>query len=206
MIQQQRHPPPTEQRIFSFISPHLSSHPQLLQISRTTSHQPPLHLPKPTTIMCSSDIFLGLLAILFPPIAVWVKSGICSADSLINIALCCLGFIPGLLHAWYIIAKYPEESSYYETIPQDSENGRVTYYYVSGQAQQAQGDPAQGSRGQWNQQGGQQQQRGYGTQGPMNAQSSQGGASGGVEGSGSAQGGVPPSYEQAVKGDHKVQT
>jgi hypothetical protein len=31
---------------------------------------------------------------------VWIKRGICTADSLINIALCCLGYIPGLLHAW----------------------------------------------------------------------------------------------------------
>ena len=29
-----------------------------------------------------------------------------------------LGYIPGLLHAWYIIAKYPEEVSGYEPIPQ----------------------------------------------------------------------------------------
>ncbi len=42
-----------------------------------------------TAIMCGSDIFLGLIAILFPPLAVWVKRGICSGDSLINIALCC---------------------------------------------------------------------------------------------------------------------
>jgi uncharacterized membrane protein YqaE (UPF0057 family) len=38
--------------------------------------------------MCGSDIFLGLIAVIFPPLAVWVKRGICSADSLINIALC----------------------------------------------------------------------------------------------------------------------
>jgi hypothetical protein len=31
---------------------------------------------------------------------VWVKRGICSADSFINIALCCLGYLPGLIHAW----------------------------------------------------------------------------------------------------------
>lgn len=48
--------------------------------SATHSHQP--------LKMCGSDIFLGLVAILFPPLAVWVKRGICSADSLINIALC----------------------------------------------------------------------------------------------------------------------
>lgn len=49
--------------------------------------------------MCGSDICLGIIAILFPPFAVWVKRGLCSADSLINIALCILGFLPGLLHA-----------------------------------------------------------------------------------------------------------
>ncbi|PMB73697.1 Plasma membrane proteolipid 3 [Beauveria bassiana] len=64
--------------------------------------------------MCSADIFLGVLAILFPPLPVWVKRGICSADSLINILLCLLGFIPGMLHAWYIIAKFPEPPYEYE--------------------------------------------------------------------------------------------
>ncbi|KAK4463186.1 hypothetical protein QBC42DRAFT_174157 [Cladorrhinum samala] len=58
--------------------------------------------------MCSSDVFLSLLAILFPPLPVWVKRGICSADSLINILLLILGYIPGLIHAWYIIFKHPE--------------------------------------------------------------------------------------------------
>lgn len=28
-------------------------------------------------------------------------------DSLINILLCVLGYLPGLIHSWYIIAKYP---------------------------------------------------------------------------------------------------
>jgi len=73
--------------------------------------------------MCdSSDVFLAFLAILFPPIAVWVKRGICSADSLINIALCCLGFLPGLLHAWYIISSYPDPG--YEQVQQEE---RVVY-------------------------------------------------------------------------------
>ncbi|KAF7563365.1 hypothetical protein G7046_g768 [Stylonectria norvegica] len=112
--------------------------------------------------MCSADIFLAFLAILFPPLpgtlplsshprhgpfaniytntpfAVWVKCGICSADSLINILLCVLGFIPGLLHAWYIIARYPEPAYEYEAVP-DREGGRVTYVYV--QAPQGQGQP-----------------------------------------------------------------
>jgi uncharacterized membrane protein YqaE (UPF0057 family) len=83
---------------------------------------------------CSSDIFLGFLAILFPPLPVWVKSGLCSADSLINILLCLLGFIPGLLHAWYIIAKHPEPDYTYSRIPENPEAGhRVTYIVVSPQ-------------------------------------------------------------------------
>ncbi|MCJ1451448.1 hypothetical protein MMC28_001785 [Mycoblastus sanguinarius] len=143
--------------------------------------------------MCSGDIFLGLLAILFPPI-VWIKSGICTADSLINILLCTLGYLPGLLHAWYIISLYPEPSDYeYETIPQDQgENGRVTYYYVnhrpSGEALRTQGLPTQG-----------QQHSGYGTVNAMRVPpppQQQGGE-------GPSEGGVPPSYEQAIKGDHK---
>ncbi|KAI4227705.1 MAG: hypothetical protein L6R36_002192 [Xanthoria steineri] len=84
---------------------------------------------------CTSDILLGVLAIIFPPIAVWIKSGLCTIDSLINILLCMLGYIPGLLHAWYIIAKYPEENehgtAYERAYGGDLENRHVTYYYVN---------------------------------------------------------------------------
>ncbi|KAF3929626.1 hypothetical protein ABW20_dc0101271 [Dactylellina cionopaga] len=77
--------------------------------------------------MCSADCFLAVLAVLFPPVAVWVKRGVCSADSIINVALLCLGYLPGLLHAWYIIAKYPDPYSYsYEPI--EGGNQRVYYY------------------------------------------------------------------------------
>ncbi|KAI9723995.1 MAG: hypothetical protein M1812_000713 [Candelaria pacifica] len=152
--------------------------------------------------MCSSDIFLGLIAILFPPIAVWIKRGICSADSLINLALCCLGFFPGLLHAWYIIAAYPETD--YDSIPQDqdAESGTVTYYYVN---QQGGGAGAQ-----------QQQQRGYGTNDSMQGQQVGGGGQNkplqqhpqqqNYLPSAGPSAGVPPSYEQAVRGDNKVQS
>ncbi|KAI9730355.1 MAG: hypothetical protein M1834_005865 [Cirrosporium novae-zelandiae] len=135
--------------------------------------------------MCGSDIFLGLLAILFPPIAVWVKRGICSADSLINIALCCLGFLPGLIHSWYIIARYPESDYDYDTVPQDSEEGRVTYYYVnrvpSHQEQQPPQHPPM-------------PQQNYGSIDQVANQSNEGPSQG-----------VPPSYDQAIRGDNKVQ-
>ncbi|ROW16854.1 hypothetical protein VPNG_01525 [Cytospora leucostoma] len=79
--------------------------------------------------MCTGDFFLGFLALLFPPLPVWVKCGLCSADSLLNLLLCMLGYVPGLLHAWYIIAKYPEPVGYYGE--DDSESGRVAYVIVN---------------------------------------------------------------------------
>lgn len=123
-----------------------------------------------------------------------------------------LGFIPGLLHAWYIIAKYPEPPEDYEALHGDGGEGRVTYYYV------AQG-PVPSQHQQQNQQGHKQQpQRGYGTtnenmrvEGPKHdgRHSQQQQESGVLEEGRDAQGssaGVPPSYEQAVRGDHKIQT
>ncbi|KAI6247327.1 Plasma membrane proteolipid 31 [Erysiphe necator] len=77
--------------------------------------------------MNDSDIFLGLIAILFPPFPVWVKRGLCSADSLINICLCALGGIPGILHAWYIISKY---SHHDQGRLSDTESARITRYIV----------------------------------------------------------------------------
>ncbi|KAF2850123.1 UPF0057-domain-containing protein, partial [Plenodomus tracheiphilus IPT5] len=44
------------------------------------------------------------LAIWLPFVAVFLRRG-CSADLLINILLDCLGWIPGVIHAWYIISK-----------------------------------------------------------------------------------------------------
>ncbi|KAF6229108.1 hypothetical protein HO133_007222 [Letharia lupina] len=149
--------------------------------------------------MCSGDICLGLLAILFPPIAVWIKSGICTADSLINILLCTLGYLPGLLHAWYIISLYPEPDDYeYQTIPSDQgENGRVTHYYVNHQpSNEALRQQNQPHGGQHMYVPGPQQQRGYGTVPQQEGQQA---------GGESAQGGVPPSYEQAIQGDNKLQ-
>ncbi|KAF2188285.1 UPF0057-domain-containing protein [Zopfia rhizophila CBS 207.26] len=169
--------------------------------------------------MCGTDCFLMLLSVLFPPIGVWVKRGICSADSLINIALCCLGFLPGLLHAWYIILQYPDPYDY-EGL-HDGErggDGSVTYYYV----QHGPAPPRQGHG-----------QRSYGTVGSQpsggqflgqqtgvvnafpqpkpkpNAQPQNGVAGQEVQGQ---QGGEssrpaenPPTYADVIKGDHKVQ-
>ncbi|WVQ98486.1 hypothetical protein IAU59_005612 [Kwoniella sp. CBS 9459] len=60
-----------------------------------------------------SDILLILVAIIFPPLAVAMISGCCSADFWINLLLTVLGYIPGHLHAfWIIYKKMRAEESY----------------------------------------------------------------------------------------------
>ncbi|ODV59410.1 YqaE/Pmp3 family membrane protein [Ascoidea rubescens DSM 1968] len=52
-----------------------------------------------------SDIFKIILAIILPPLGVFLERG-CHVDLLINICLTILGYIPGIIHALYIIFKY----------------------------------------------------------------------------------------------------
>jgi len=53
----------------------------------------------------ASDICKILLAILLPPVGVFLEVG-CNGTLLLNILLTCLGYIPGILHALYVIFKY----------------------------------------------------------------------------------------------------
>ncbi|GAA6036366.1 hypothetical protein JCM8097_001687 [Rhodosporidiobolus ruineniae] len=55
-----------------------------------------------------SNVLIYLLAIILPFVAVAMKVGvppIGCADVLINIALDLLGWIPGIIHAWWCIAR-----------------------------------------------------------------------------------------------------
>ncbi|CDO53241.1 similar to Saccharomyces cerevisiae YDR276C PMP3 Small plasma membrane protein related to a family of plant polypeptides that are overexpressed under high salt concentration or low temperature [Geotrichum candidum] len=52
-----------------------------------------------------SDIFKIILAIILPPLGVFLERG-CNSDLLINVLLTCLGWFPGIIHALYIIFKY----------------------------------------------------------------------------------------------------
>jgi hypothetical protein len=145
-----------------------------------------------------------------------VKRGVCSADGLINIGLCCLGFLPGLLHAWYIILKYPDPYQY-ESL-QDGEraqDGSVTYYYVAHGGPPRQGGPNYGTVGSQPSAGqfpGQQsgtansfpQPKKGGAQ--RKTQAEQPVVRNDVNGEGSSQpAGPPPTYADVIKGDHKVQ-
>ncbi|THV64065.1 hypothetical protein D6C86_09488 [Aureobasidium pullulans] len=52
-----------------------------------------------------SDIIKIIIAIILPPLGVFLERG-CGADLLINLLLTILGYIPGIIHALYIILKY----------------------------------------------------------------------------------------------------
>jgi len=48
---------------------------------------------------------LALIAALFlPPVAIILVDG-CGISLLINILLCCLGYLPGIIHAFYVVLK-----------------------------------------------------------------------------------------------------
>ncbi|GAA5916526.1 hypothetical protein JCM6882_003572 [Rhodosporidiobolus microsporus] len=68
----------------------------------------------------TSDIILVLVAILFPPATAAFLTG-CSCDLLINIALSLLGYIPGHIHAFYLIYKNAQAEERY---------GKGNYQYL----------------------------------------------------------------------------
>ncbi|KAF1846682.1 UPF0057-domain-containing protein [Cucurbitaria berberidis CBS 394.84] len=169
--------------------------------------------------MCGTDCFLMLLSVLFPPVGVWVKKGLCSADSLINLALCCLGFLPGLLHAWYVILQNPDAYDAYNQIPDgeraQGSDGRTTYYVISHEQPAGRGAQAnygtvgsQPSNGQFP---GQQSGVVNSFSQPKQNKSAKGSAPAAPQGqqdgggSSSQPEGPPPTYADVIKGDHKVQ-
>ncbi|KAJ7636397.1 plasma membrane proteolipid 3 [Roridomyces roridus] len=52
-----------------------------------------------------SDVIKLIGAIILPPLGVFLERG-CGTDLLINILLTLLGYIPGIIHAVYIIFKF----------------------------------------------------------------------------------------------------
>jgi hypothetical protein len=127
-----------------------------------------------------------------------------------------LGYIPGLIHAWYIIAKYPEHDHDYEPIDAEAGRrrqggGRVTYYQISHEQQ------SQGSRGYGTQNQGRIQAQAPKTaakkpttrNNPGAASSSAAGAPQSAGPSREAESnneGAPPSYNEVVRGDNKIQS
>ncbi|TKA66958.1 hypothetical protein B0A55_09030 [Friedmanniomyces simplex] len=56
--------------------------------------------------MVLGGLALALLAIFLPPLAVLLRTG-CDGNFLLNIILLFLGWIPAVLHAWYVILAHP---------------------------------------------------------------------------------------------------
>ncbi|EXA31012.1 plasma membrane proteolipid 3 [Fusarium oxysporum f. sp. pisi HDV247] len=53
----------------------------------------------------AGDICKIIFAIFLPPLGVFMERG-CGSDFWINVLLTILGYIPGIIHAMYIILKY----------------------------------------------------------------------------------------------------
>jgi uncharacterized membrane protein YqaE (UPF0057 family) len=51
-----------------------------------------------------NKLIMILLSIFLPPIAVLINNGM-GKDLLINIVLCLLGYLPGIVHALWLITK-----------------------------------------------------------------------------------------------------
>jgi len=51
-----------------------------------------------------NNIILVILAILLPPLAVFLNKG-AGKDLLINIILCLFFYVPGILHALWVVLK-----------------------------------------------------------------------------------------------------
>ena len=56
------------------------------------------------------DIIRIILSIILPPLGVFLQVGL-SKHFWINVILTLLGYIPGIVHAIYIIASRPERSA-----------------------------------------------------------------------------------------------
>ena len=51
-----------------------------------------------------NKILLAIIAVLLPPLAVFLKTG-AGKDLIINIVLCLFFYVPGILHALWLIFK-----------------------------------------------------------------------------------------------------
>jgi uncharacterized membrane protein YqaE (UPF0057 family) len=54
--------------------------------------------------MGASDVLVLVFAVVLPPVAVVIRRG-CGADLVINILLCLLGHIPGIIHAVWLVLR-----------------------------------------------------------------------------------------------------
>ncbi|EFX05318.1 stress response RCI peptide [Grosmannia clavigera kw1407] len=154
--------------------------------------------------MCSCDFFLGMLALLFPPLPVWVKRGICSADSIINILLCLLGYVslslslsPCSARVFWLLTRHSSRAWFMLDAEGSIQNRRFTYIVVQPSGGRPQPQPQTAAPEI-------QSNMNYGTTAPAAASSSSAQQPRNDAGEGGSNG-PPPSYAQAVSSDNKIQ-
>ncbi|MCC7389267.1 MAG: YqaE/Pmp3 family membrane protein [Phycisphaerales bacterium] len=54
--------------------------------------------------LTTNKLLLVIIAILLPPLAVWLKSN-SLGSTLLNLVLCLVFWLPGLLHALWVVLK-----------------------------------------------------------------------------------------------------
>jgi uncharacterized membrane protein YqaE (UPF0057 family) len=72
--------------------------------THTTPHYPSDWREQRSTVT-ASDIFKIVFAILLPPLGVFLEVGL-KGHFWLNILLTLLGYIPGIIHALYVILRY----------------------------------------------------------------------------------------------------
>jgi len=77
-----------------------TSGPTDTNTNHVTTHPPATR----SKVSSNYDVLLYFVALFVPPVPVLLKRGP-GADFCINILLWIFGWIPGVIHAWYIISK-----------------------------------------------------------------------------------------------------
>ncbi|KAG9659175.1 hypothetical protein KCU64_g4029, partial [Aureobasidium melanogenum] len=72
-------------------------------------------------------LFLAIVAVFLPPLSVLKRTG-CDHHLFINIVLTLFGWTPGILHAWYIILRFPDGRRAAE-LREDVKQGRAKVVY-----------------------------------------------------------------------------
>ncbi|KAK3813436.1 MAG: hypothetical protein J3Q66DRAFT_46977 [Benniella sp.] len=91
-----------------------------------------------------SDIVLFVIAAFLPPLAVLLKEG-CGSELVISVALSILGFVPGVLYAWWVIYQGREDARTGQRIYQrPGAVPRRSYVIVAGEVPPNGAQPAPG--------------------------------------------------------------
>ncbi|KAK4517135.1 Peptide chain release factor 1, mitochondrial [Mucor velutinosus] len=92
------------------------------------------------------DCCVILLTLLFPPLGVLMMFG-CGADLCINLCLTFLGYLPGHIHAFYLMVTRPNKpprQSIYQQVPPSGPQSRPPHGYSYGPPQPYSPGPSQG--------------------------------------------------------------